>query len=412
MPATTSEETTTPDEVVDEPVPLTEPAGGVPPVTETPEALREAIASLDAATGPVAIDAERASGFRYGQRAYLVQLRRDASGTVLLDPTTLPDLGGLAAVVNTQEWVLHAADQDLPCLREVGLAPARLFDTELASRLLGRAKVGLAAVVAENLGFALAKEHSAADWSTRPLPQSWLRYAALDVELLVELRKVLIRDLEVAGKLAWALEEFEHVRTAAPPPPRTEPWRRTSGLQAVKDPRGLAVAREVWEAREELARKQDRAPGRVLPAPAIVAAATAKPRSLGELARMKEFSGRRTRREYWHAAVARALALPEAELPARRTPHQPGQLPAPRSWPEKNPGAATRLDKVRTCVRGLAEQLELPQENLLSPATQRRLAWDVGDRPTTAAVGDHLTALGARRWQIGLVAEPLTEALA
>jgi len=394
-------------------VPLLEPAEGVPPVTDTESALADATARLAAAGGPLAVDAERASGFRYGQRAYLVQLRRPGAGTVLLDPVPLPDLRALAAVVNPAEWVLHAADQDLPCLRELGLAPAVLFDTELASRLLGRAHVGLAAVVAENLGYALAKEHSAADWSTRPLPDPWLRYAALDVELLVELREVLAAQLEEAGKLRWALEEFEHVRTAPPPAPRSDPWRRTAGLQVVRDPQGLAVAREVWLAREELARRRDRAPGRVLPAAAIVAAARTRPRSVEELGRLKEFSGKGTRRHlpYWSAAVARALALPESELPSRRAPHVPDQLPAPRSWPDKNPEAAVRLDVVRTCVRNLAEQLQLPQENLLAPATQRRLAWDVKPRPSIGQVTDRLTALGARPWQVEKVAEPLTRAL-
>ena len=394
-------------------VPLLEPAEGVPPVTATEADLAEATARLAAAGGPLAVDAERASGFRYGQRAYLVQLRRPGAGTVLLDPVALPDLGGLAAVVNPAEWVLHAADQDLPCLRELGLTPAALFDTELASRLLGRAHVGLAAVVAENLGYALAKEHSAADWSTRPLPDPWLRYAALDVELLVELRQVLTAQLEEAGKLRWALEEFEHVRTAPPAPPRPDPWRRTAGLQVVRDPRGLAVARELWLAREDLARRRDRAPGRVLPASAIVAAARTRPRSVEELGRLREFSGKGTRRHlpYWFAAVSRALALPESELPSRRAPHVPGQLPAPRSWPDKNPDAAVRLDAVRTSVRNLAEQLRLPQENLLSPATQRQLAWDVKPRPSLGQVVDRLTALGARPWQVEMVAEPLVRAL-
>ena len=410
VPATTSEETAA--EVTDEPVPLTEPVDGVPAVTDTPAALERAVAALAAGTGPVAVDAERASGFRYGQRAYLVQLRRASAGTVLLDPVALPELDDLAAVLSGCEWVLHAADQDLPCLADLGLRPPRLFDTELASRLLGRAKVGLASVVAENLGFALAKEHSAADWSTRPLPESWLRYAALDVELLVELRDVLTRDLEAAGKLEWALEEFENVRTAPPAPPRPDPWRRTAGLQAVKDPRGLAVARSLWEAREELAQRLDRAPGRVLSANAIVAAALAKPTSITALGRLKEFSGKRVRRDYWFEAVARAMALPDAELPPRRAPQQPGNLPTPRSWPEKNPPAAERLDKVRATVRAHADELALPQENLLAPALQRRLAWEVGHRPTLGDVTDRLTALGARPWQVDQLAGRLAKALA
>ncbi|MFH5823058.1 HRDC domain-containing protein [Georgenia sp. AZ-5] len=396
------------------PIALTEPAEGVPAVTDTPAALEAAVAALRGGTGPVAVDAERASGYRYGQRAYLVQLRRAGSGTVLLDPVPFADLSALAEVLNPAEWVLHAADQDLPCLNELGLVPAALFDTELASRLLGRERVGLAAVVAENLGYELAKEHSAADWSTRPLPESWLRYAALDVELLVELRETLTAQLEAAGKLTWALQEFEHVRTAPPPAPRVDPWRRTSGLQAVRSPRGLAVARELWLAREELARQRDRSPGRVLPATAIVAAALALPRTEGQLVRIREFSGRGTRQRaaYWQAAISRALALPESQLPPRRAPRDPDQLPSPRAWGEKNPDAAARLEAVRACVRGLAEQLSLPQENLLSPATQRRFAWETGPRPTPAQVGDRLAALGAREWQVELVSGPLARAVA
>ncbi|QDC24674.1 ribonuclease D [Georgenia yuyongxinii] len=395
------------------PVPLTEPADGVPPVVDTPQALADVVARLAAGTGPVAVDAERASGYRYGQAAYLVQLRRAGAGTVLIDPVPLPDLGSLAAVINPAEWVLHAADQDLPCLRELGLTPATLFDTELASRLLGRERVGLAAVVAENLGYELAKEHSAADWSTRPLPESWLRYAALDVELLLELRAVLTGQLQAAGKLAWAEQEFEHVRTAAPNPPRIDPWRRTSGLQAVRSTRGLAVARELWVAREELGQELDRSPGRVLPAGAIVAAALALPRTEGQLVRLREFAGRGTRKRaaYWQAAINRALELPESELPPKRAAREPGQLPAPRAWGEKNPDAAARLEVVRTCVRTVAAAHDLPQENLLAPATQRHLAWETPARPTTDDVADRLTELGARQWQLELVAGPLAEAI-
>lgn len=392
--------------------PLTEPAAGVPPLTDSPARLAEAVASLAAGSGPIAVDAERASGFRYGQRAYLIQLRRAGSPTVLIDPIAVPDLSSLAAVINDHEWILHAADQDLGCLRELGLDPAALFDTELASRLLGRAKVGLAAVVAENMGFELAKEHSAADWSTRPLPDSWLRYAALDVELLVELREILIRDLEAAGKLEWARQEFDHVRDAPPAPPRTEPWRRVSGLQQIKDLRGLAVARELFTAREDLAQEIDRAPGRVLSAYAIVAAARSKPGSVEELGQLKEFSGKRVRRSYWYAAIARALALPESELPSRRAARQPGTLPPPRSWQDRNPLAAARLEVVKTTVRARAEEITLPQENLLSPALQRRLAWELPEHAPAEAIESALRGFGARAWQIEQLAPRLAAVLA
>ena len=145
---------------------------------------------IAAGEGPVAIDAERASGYRYGQRAYLVQVRREGAGTWLIDPVGCPDLTPLDEAIGAAEWILHAATQDLACLAEVGLRPRQLFDTELAARILGLPRVGLAAVVEHYLGLSLAKEHSAVDWSTRPLPEPWLRYAALDVEVLDELRNL------------------------------------------------------------------------------------------------------------------------------------------------------------------------------------------------------------------------------
>ena len=394
-----------------EPEPLTEPSGGVPGIIDTPEALAAAADELASHDGVVAVDAERASGFRYGQRAFLVQLRRADGAIHLIDPIALPDLSTVAAVINPLEWVLHAADQDLPCLRELDLTPGALFDTELAARLLGRPRVGLAAVVAQELGYALAKEHSAADWSERPVPEDWRRYAALDVELLAAVREAQVVALAQSGRLQWALQEFEHVRTAPPAPPKPDPWRRTSGLQEVRQPRGLAVARAVFEARERLAQDLDRAPGRVLPAAAIVAAARELPGSEQELLRLKEFSGKGTRRRsrYWFAAVSEGLELADDQLPSRRPPRDPSALPQPRSWGDARPEAARRLDAVRAAVRERAEEIGLPQENLLSPRLQRQISWD-GPRPADAA--EKLAELGARPWQVELVGQDVASALA
>jgi len=395
-------------------VPVTEPRDGTPPVIATAADLTAAVRDLAAGTGPVAADAERASGYRYGQRTYLVQLRRDGVGTLLIDPIAVGRLDAVNEALAGEEWVLHAANQDLPGFHDLGLHPDRIFDTELAGRLLGREKVGLGALIAQELGYALAKEHSAADWSERPLPQEWLRYAALDVEFLVELRDRLAADLAAAGKLEWAHQEFEAVRLAPEPEPRVDPWRRTSGMHAVRGGQGVAVVRELWEARDALARKRDRAPGRVLPDRAIVAAARALPRSERELVALPEFSGKGTRRNsaYWWAAVERALALRPEDYPPRRLPVSTGTPPPPRAWPEKDPEAAARLEAVRAVVRGLAEEHTVPQENLLAPATQRQLAWTpprVVDEPSVRAF---LAEQGARPWQVDLTAEPLATAIA
>jgi ribonuclease D len=369
------------------------------------------VAAFATGTGPVAVDAERASGYRYGQRAYLVQLRRAGAGTALIDPVGCPDLSALDAVLADTEWVLHAATQDLPCLLELGMRPASLFDTELAGRLAGFARVGLGAMVENVLGYVLEKGHSAVDWSTRPLPDPWLRYAALDVELLVDLRDALEEELRAQGKLEWALEEFAAIAAAPPAPPRVDPWRRTSGMHKVRRRRQLAVVRELWQARDRLARERDVSPGRVRTDTAIVAAALELPPNTHALAALPGFGHRMGRRqlEQWQAAVDRARALPERELPQPTGPYT--GPPPPRAWADKDPAAAARLSAARAAISALAEELNLPQENLVSPDTVRRVCWAPPPEPTPEAVAAALSALGARPWQVRLTAPLLAQAL-
>ncbi|MCL3862222.1 HRDC domain-containing protein [Actinotalea sp. K2] len=391
---------------------LREPADGVPDVVESVAALDTAVAAFAAGTGPVAVDAERASGYRYGQKTYLVQMRRAGAGTVLIDPVPLPDLSAMTTALGDAEWVLHAASQDLPGLAEQGLRPASVFDTELAARLLGMERVGLAAVVAEVLGLGLAKEHSAVDWSTRPLPREWLRYAALDVEVLIELRRELGDRLREAGKEEWARQEFETVRLAPPAPPRVEPWRRMSGLHTIRDRRRLAVARSLWQAREADARRRDISPGRVLPDAAIISAATELPRTLPQLTGLRLFSGKGTRRraDHWFAAVREGLAVEEGDLPTTRGPRTDGP-PPPRAWADRDPAAAARLAAARAVVGEIAARHSVPVENLLQPDLLRRLCWNPPAEPGPESVADALVAGGARSWQVELVAETLAAAL-
>ncbi|AXH97892.1 ribonuclease D [Ornithinimicrobium avium] len=395
------------------------PSGGVPRVVDTERDLAEAMESLRGGSGPVAVDAERASGYRYGQRAYLVQLSRRGSGTWLVDPVPFADLAGLDEVLAPDEWVLHAATQDIPCLAEVGLRPRALFDTELGARLAGLPRVGLSASLEYYLGVTLAKEHSAVDWSTRPLPEPWLRYAALDVELLVDLRDRMERDLAEQGKLAWARQEFAALVDFRPRSADGEDWRRTSGMHRVRRPRNLAALRELWHARDAIAQERDVAPSRIVPDSTLVDLATRMPLHPSGLAseRPDRSRSRQRRAEQglqryqrtWLDAVRRAAELPEEELPAP-SPRSEGPPPA-RAWAERDPAAAQRLSMARAELATLSERVDVPVENLMTPEHVRKVLWRPPSTVSARTVDEAFAALGARPWQRELVVPLVVAAL-
>ncbi len=393
-----------------EPAPLLELRDPLPEVVNSEAGIVEVARRLDAGAGPIAVDAERASGYRYSQRAYLIQIRREGSGIALVDPIGVADLSPLASALEGHEWIFHAASQDLPCLAELGLRPTRLFDTELAGRLLGYPRVGLATMVEEVLGRRLRKEHSAVDWSTRPLPAPWLEYAALDVEPLVELREALHAELVAAGKWEWAEQEFAHVMSLPTPSPRAEPWRRTSGLHKARGRRALASVRALWHARDEIASDRDVTPGRIIPDSAIVEAASAGPRDRETLLGLRGFHGRGAGRyaKVWLQALRDARELPDTDLPATSARYD--GPPPPRAWGDKNPAAAARLAQARAALAELAEELSVPVENLLTPESARRVLWQP-PAPDPVAVAEALAALGARPWQIEVTGELLTAAI-
>lgn len=385
---------------IEAPLPvLTEPAEGTPPVITRESELIACAEAVASGVGPVALDAERASGYRYGQSAYLVQVRREGAGTWLIDPVYLPDLGPLDQAIGTGEWILHAATQDLTCLREVGLTPRQIFDTELGARLLGMPRVGLAAVIEHYLGISLAKEHSAVDWSTRPLPEPWLRYAALDVEVLTEVRNLMGADLAAQGKSEWARQEFTALLDWRPAQ-REDPWRRTSGLHKIRQPRVLAAVRELWWERDRIARDRDTAPGRVIPDAALVEIALADPSSASDLPRGHRAIQRSQRA--WLAAVERARSLSEEELPPA-TLRADGPPPQ-RSWASRDPLAAARLTKIREDLGVFAREHTIPIENVCSPDPLRRVVWTPPADITPASFAEALARHGVRPWQQEIVA--------
>ena len=399
------------------PIPLLAPHAGTPPVVDTEDALIQALKELSSGSGAFAIDAERASGYKFSARAYLIQIKRTGGGLHLIDPIAFGPghklFSELNQLIQSDEVILHASTQDLPCLREVGIEPLRLFDTELAGRIAGLPRVGLGPLLESLLGISLAKEHSAVDWSARPLPLDWLTYAALDVELLVELRDKIYGILESAHKLSWAYEEFEAILKAPPAPPRVDPWRRTSGMHKVKKRSQLAVVRQLWTRRFEIAMELDISPSRLLSDADISEIALASPtivmtnrknlekvlRPIGLRARWFEYS------EDWITAIAQALAMEEDAWPQLRS--QSDVLPPIKIWRERYPEKFAPLSHARAALEARAIDLMIPLENLISPEHVRRICWNLPKGDVAQALG----ILGARRWQIDIAAPILELAL-
>lgn len=391
------------------------------PVVATPAALDECLAALAAGTGPVAFDAERAHGHRYWPKAYLFQIRREGSGTWLIDPIAFEqggrtDLGSLVDVCGDVAWVVHAASQDLPCMREAGIYPDWLFDTELGARVLGEPSVSLGVLLEDKLGIRLRKAHSAQNWATRPLPEDWLVYAALDVDYLLELATVVEDELIAAGRIEWADEEFaatlEQFREA--PPPRKDPWRRTSGITTLRTPRQLAVARALWEERDRIARDRDRPPSHILHDTAIVEiAGSVTPEGplpdwsvISSLGSMRRRSAMRYRTN-WVRAIAAVSSLSAKQYPARRAPSE--GIPHPKNWDRIRPSAAALWRKVRPEVDELACELLLQPSIIAPPSVLQEVVFNHTDPATDFA--EELRSSGAREWQIEFLA-PLLQGAA
>lgn len=385
------------------------------PVVSTPSELAECLSALASAQGPVAFDAERAHGYRYWPKAYLFQIRRQGAGTWLIDPLPFEE-EGLSAVVSATgdaEWVIHAAGQDLPCMRDIGIIPPRIFDTELGGRLLGKPGVALGTLLRYELDVTLRKAHSAVNWSTRPLKQSWLTYAALDVDYLIELRDRIAEQLTATGREQWALEEFEwelaHHRVAPDPP--TEPWRRLSGITNLRSARQLAVARQLWGARDAIARHRDRPPSHIVTDAAIVElAGLASESSMPGAGALRIVAGfatasARRYRTAWITALDTAAGLSERQYPTRR-PAARG-IPHPKNWERTNPVASRRWERVRPRLDALACELSFQSSMIAPPAVIQRAVYEAGEAAPSA---EALRRLGARPWQVEFLEPLLREA--
>jgi ribonuclease D len=235
----------------------------------------------------VALDTESNSFHVLRERVCLLQIST-RSADYVVDPFAADPraLGPVLAAV--PRLVLHGADYDVRCLkREYGFALPNLFDTMAAARRLGRAGLGLSALVEHHFGVRLAKDFQRSDWGRRPLSAEQVAYAALDTHFLLPLHDLLAAELSSRSLEGAAREEFARIAAVEPRPRVFDPegWRRLKGAREL-DAGGRAVLRALWFAREARAGELDRPPFKVMPEPTMLEVARRCPRTEEELLRV------------------------------------------------------------------------------------------------------------------------------
>lgn len=342
------------------------------------------------ATEPLlAVDTEAASFHRYEDRVYLLQISsRDR--TAVVDPLAVERFDRFAAILADPqiEVIFHDADYDLRLLeRQYGIRAARLFDTRIAAQFLNEPGIGLAALLQKYFGVTLNKKYQRADWSSRPLSDEMLAYAATDTHYLAKLRDELRGQLDALGRLSWVEEEFallEGVAWAAVEPGESS-YLRLKGAKALKG-RQLALLRALYDWREGTARRLDRASFRILNNEPLFTMARQPPRTLEELQRVKGVGPETIARRGAEIldAIEQAMAIAERDLP---------RLPRPaRRAPD--PAADARLDRLKAARNLIAKRLDLAPGVACPNGTLEEIARQA---PTTL---DALEAIPSmRRWQ-------------
>jgi ribonuclease D len=349
----------------------------------------------------LAVDTEAASFHRFHDRIYLLQLSSRLE-TAVVDPLAVTSLAPLAAALADPgvEIVFHDADYDLRLLNlEYGFGVTNLFDTRIAAQLLNEPGVGLAALLEKYAGVKLDKRYQRADWSARPLSSEMLEYAAADTHHLPALRDLLREQLGARGRLEWAEEEFALVTGVrwSPPEPDEPVYLRMKGAKALPG-RALAVLRELFEWRDHLARRTDKAAFRILNNEPMLAMAQAPPADLSELKAVRGIGGDQAERRGREilAAVQRGLAVPEADLPrVERTPRRPA-----------DPAYEARLERLKAARNRLAAQYELAPGVLCPNGTLEAIA-----RINPATVEELSKVPELRRWQVREIGGGLLAAL-
>ncbi len=378
---------------------MAQPEPHTPHFLDTPESTARFLREISTAR-ELAVDTEGASFHRFVDRIYLLQIStRDRSA--IIDPLAVPQLDGLGALMEREdvEVVFHDADYDLRLLRQdYGWEVVRVFDTRVAAQLLGIRAFGLAALLERYFGVKLEKKYQRADWSLRPLTQGMLDYAAQDTMHLLDLRDRMRDDLERAGRLAWAEEEFAIVQNVRWAPDEAGlAFLRIKGTRDLNR-RELAVFRELVHWRDGVAAELDRATFRVVGNEPLLELARRRPTVRQELSQVKGMPRGILEQRGGEIleAIARGQAVPEAELP---------RFPKARRW-ERDPDFDVRVSALKTARDAVAQRLDMDPGVVCA---KDRIEAVARRNPLTQAELEEVTEL--RRWQCAVLGEAYLAAL-
>ncbi|MEZ4272034.1 MAG: HRDC domain-containing protein [Myxococcota bacterium] len=356
----------------------------------------------------IAIDTESDSFHSYKEKVCLIQMTALGEDAII-DPLALENLEPLRPLLAdpSRIKVFHDAGYDLLCLgRSFNFEIRGLFDTMLASRLLGLKDFGLAAILQQRFGFSADKRLQRSDWARRPLTPQQIEYARFDTHFLPRLVKLLRAELKDVDRLNWALEDFSRLPdiAARTPAPSTafdpDAWwrlRNLKSLSAVEKGR----ARELFYAREKLAEKLDRPPFKVFGDAVIIDLAADPPP--GE-------EGLRPRSGLGPSAVKRfgpeiAEALKKAEPVKGNPPRGSGRRR--RSGRFLDPLIKQRYEGLRILRKELAQELGVDPEVLLSNATLEDLSRNAPQETTQLRQYEQIDG-----WRLPLLGERIIGTLA
>ena len=347
----------------------------------------------------ISVDLESDSYHHYAEKIALMQICGGDS-IFILDPLSV-DPAPLASLLEerTKEKIFHDVDYDgRMLLTFLGVKPDPIFDTMIAARILGKEKVGLADLLAEYFGVTADKGFQKADWSRRPLSREMLEYAALDVAHLIELRDILAGEMEEAGRMAWAGEEFARlVANLDPMPEKKATFSKVKGARDLS-PRQLAVLQKLLEWRERKARSMDLPTFKVIGTERLLKIAQLRPRGRRELDRSGILSERQSAR--FGADILRAVQkgakIPEAKLP---------RFPAPVHH-KRDFRAEKMLRRFKDARDRRAEELRLDPGFLLPNATLKAVA-----RQRPANLRELKESGLLKKWQIDVMGDSLAACL-